>query len=488
MSGDNSNQPSLRRQFAILSGIVLLLAAIASAFLYQSADKVIDLAGTAGAAAGRQVVDQARAVANIERLMALGDQLLTSDDPRHRQATKAAIQALAFHPSLSHLGGKSKPVHETYLIAERLMELADGGDEARQAASDLWSEHRRQLAEIGDGLAVDMVRDLTGITERIGGAGKTMKVATLATTAGGILVFLLVALLLRRSMLLPIVRVAEYLAAARFGPPGKDLPEPGSEEIAEVFTAARQLSQTQNTLRLTNEELRASNAELESFAHVSAHDLREPLRNIICYSEMLERQTEERLTEGERQCLDIVRNGALRMDQLIKDLLEFSHVGRDRPPPSPVPIRDLVADSVRILKAAVARERANLEIDLPLAQVLANPDELIRVFVNLIGNALKYRSPNRSPVIRISAARDGNVWRIAVTDNGIGLQPGKYYEERIFRLFQRLHHREDFGGGTGIGLAVCRKIVENHGGAIWVESPGPDRGCSFFFTLPASDR
>lgn len=236
-----------------------------------------------------------------------------------------------------------------------------------------------------------------------------------------------------------------------------------------------------------NEELERSNAELEIFAYVASHDLREPLRNVMNYSTLLSRRLGERLGEEEQEYLGFIHGGALRMDQLVRDLLNFSRVGRMSEPMASISMQT-VLDTV-LGQMQVHLDECGAKVDAPadLPMVLASRDEVERVLINLLGNALKYRFPDGSPHLEISYAREGAMWRFSVRDNGIGISPGLGYENRIFLLFQRLHQRDEYGGGTGLGLAVCKKIIERHGGRIWVESEGEGKGSTFSFTLPAAE-
>lgn len=237
-------------------------------------------------------------------------------------------------------------------------------------------------------------------------------------------------------------------------------------------------------LRDKNQALQRSNAELEAFAYVASHDLREPLRNVTSFSTLLARSLEGKLNDDERDYIKIVTDAANRMDSLVRDLLEVSRVGRSGRAMVPVPLNELAESARNGLRSQMQAADARIEITSPLPMVMGNDDELYRVLLNLLGNALKYHGPEPVRIVLDCRADGPEMWRFTVADNGIGLETGKGYEERIFGLFQRLHQRDEYGGGTGIGLPVCRKIIERHGGRIWAESEGLGLGTRIVFTLP----
>ncbi|GEO80084.1 sensor histidine kinase [Pararhodospirillum oryzae] len=258
----------------------------------------------------------------------------------------------------------------------------------------------------------------------------------------------------------------------------------GARSVPVTLLDVTGLRRTEERLRSNTLELERSNSDLDSFAYASAHDLREPLRNITSYTTLLSRRLADRLSDEEREFFSYVHGGALRMDDLVCDLLEFSRVGRAGDVPEPVALSEVV-DAVRETFDEQLRACGGRLVFPPeLPTVVGVRRDLDQLFSNLIANAIKYRSPEHAPVITLGARRDGPFWHLTLADNGIGLESGHGYEERIFRLFQRLHARSEHGGGTGIGLAICRKVVEHHGGRIWAVSPGPGLGTTFHFTLP----
>lgn len=233
--------------------------------------------------------------------------------------------------------------------------------------------------------------------------------------------------------------------------------------------------------RQAQDKLTQSNAELEQFAYVTSHDLREPLRMISSYMGLIERRLGADAQPELREFLAFAKDGATRMDKLILDLLQFSRIGRMSAPKARTDLHDSVATALQHLGLALEESGAQVCVGM-LPELVAAPDDMVRLFQNLIGNAIKYRQDGVPPRITVAAVRDAGHWRFSVTDNGIGLDPE--YFERIFRIFQRLHGRDEHGGGSGIGLSICKKVVEYHGGRIWVESPGANQGSTFFFSLP----
>jgi PAS domain S-box-containing protein len=227
-------------------------------------------------------------------------------------------------------------------------------------------------------------------------------------------------------------------------------------------------------------ELARSNKELEEFAYVASHDLQEPLRVISGYIQLIERRYKDKLDADANEFIDYTTEATRRLQQLISDLLEYSRVGMRGKPLQPTRAQAPLLVAIGSLEHAIAESGARVTHD-PLPEVLADELQLAQVFQNLIGNAIKFRG-EAPPEVHIRAERDGPQWRLAVRDNGIGIESS--YWNRIFLIFQRLHPRQQYSG-TGIGLAICKRIVERHGGRIWVESQS-GAGSTFFFTLAAA--
>jgi light-regulated signal transduction histidine kinase (bacteriophytochrome) len=226
------------------------------------------------------------------------------------------------------------------------------------------------------------------------------------------------------------------------------------------------------------EELERSNAELEQFAYVASHDLQEPLRMVASFTQLLGRRYRGKLDQDADEFISFAVDGANRMQHLINDLLAYSRVGTRGKPLVPTDC-NAVFKQARDNLAKAVEETSTVIYQAPLPVVLGDEVQLLQVFQNLIANAIKFRGPD-SPQIQVTADRQGTDWVFAIRDNGIGIAPE--HQERIFSIFQRLHQRSEYPG-TGIGLAICKKVVERHGGRIWVESQ-PGKGSTFYFSIP----
>lgn len=274
-----------------------------------------------------------------------------------------------------------------------------------------------------------------------------------------------------------IERVGQFRAEVVLDPDG--VPQRLDVTIQDI-TERKQMEQKLDALVL---ELRRSNEELEQFAYVASHDLRQPLRTVRSYMTLIEESLDDRLDGETREFMDFIRDGVRRMDALITDLLAYSRVGRASTD-QPVDTGRAVDLALMDLQGEVDESGARIALPAKMPVVSGDAGEMARLFQNLIGNAVKYRNPGHPPQVVVSVADQGETWEFRVADNGIGIPPE--HAERVFGIFQRLHARDEYEG-TGIGLAICRKVVERQGGRIWV-SDNRDGGTVFHFTWPKMRR
>jgi len=233
-----------------------------------------------------------------------------------------------------------------------------------------------------------------------------------------------------------------------------------------------------DTLEKRAVELQSSNSELERFAYVASHDLQEPLRMVSSFLHLLERKMEGHLDDSSKRYIDFAVDGAERMKNLIQDLLQYSRVGTSKDSITDVDCNAIMDSVQSVLSLAIRETKATLEIK-KLPVIKGVQPQILQLFQNLVGNALKYHG-DAPLLIEIGCTDKAKEWEFYVKDNGIGIDP-KFYD-KIFIIFQRLHNKTEYAG-TGIGLSICKKIVEKHGGNIWVDSAAK-KGSTFYFTIP----
>jgi signal transduction histidine kinase len=357
------------------------------------------------------------------------------------------------------------------------------GDRAalRTAFLDLRQGYEEYIRAVTDARAVAVDR----LAERTSLLFATVLAAIAAAVAAGLALYAA----LRTWVTTPLARLGEETRTVRSGELDHEVVVDGPPEIvalgADVEAMRRglveQLAEVRRAQRLLEQQaddLRRSNRDLEQFAYVASHDLQEPLRKVSSFCQMLERRYKGQLDERADQYIEFAVDGAKRMQLLINDLLAFSRVGRMSDGFVEVAMDGVLADALRNLSAAVEESGAVVTAD-PLPVVHGERRLLVQLLQNLIGNGIKFRGAE-PPRLHVGARREGECWELSVSDNGIGIEP--QYAERIFVIFQRLHPKADYDG-TGIGLALCKKIVEHHAGAIWLDTDAGS-GTVFRWTMP----
>jgi signal transduction histidine kinase len=328
-----------------------------------------------------------------------------------------------------------------------------------------------------------------------------------AVLAGMVVAFLLTGVLLtvliRRLIARPLGSLTDASLRVAGGDFDHHIDVPGPADLAAVANAVESmrrrivtelsssrakeavLAEQKTDLDLQAEELRRSNTELEQFAYVASHDLQEPLRKVASFCQLLEKRYGDQLDERGKQYIDFAVDGAKRMQVLINDLLTFSRVGRITDRTELTGLGQSLDKALTNLSTAVDDTGAVIRRPDDLPEIIGDPTLLTMLWQNLVANAIKFRAPERAPELEITCAPtdDNSGWLLSVSDNGIGIAPE--FAEKVFVIFQRLHNREEYSG-TGIGLAVCKKIVEYHGGRIWIDTDYT-AGTRFCFTLRAAD-
>ncbi|MFC5997288.1 ATP-binding protein [Quadrisphaera sp. GCM10027208] len=411
-------------------------------------------------------------------------QELLAEDPESLAALEQATAAAA-----AWWNGWAQPVVEQ-------VDVQGAGsvtDAQAEEGERLFAELQRTYGAYVDTLGERRQAALVVLEQR----SSLLLATVVAVAVVGLLAFAVLGWLLRRWVTGPL----EELAARTRAVAGGDLEHPVDVEgppevvalshdvegmrrelvgqIAAARAASRELEAAKGELEARTEDLERSNRELEQFAYVASHDLQEPLRKVASFTQMLQRRYGGELDERADQYIEFAVDGAKRMQQLINDLLQFSRVGRITGPQTDVDLDAVLGRVLRDLGERIDETGATVTSD-PLPTVRGEQGLLGQVLANLVGNALKFHG-DEPPRVHVGARRDGDEWVIEVSDNGIGIEP--QYAERVFVLFQRLHPKDVYAG-TGIGLALARKIVEHHGGTISIDTQRTGSGTSVRFTLP----
>ncbi|MEV4004083.1 ATP-binding protein [Actinomadura sp. NPDC049753] len=435
---------------------------------------------------GRQHVEQYRAAVRQEAASAARMRRLLAGVPGHGDVDRLLARATA----------DSRAWREGFADRVAAGPGGQGIDRGEsRLASRLLVQARGDMTPLQAGITALHDRAAAKLNSR----ARTAQWSTFAALAMVVVAALLLAVLFRRTVLTPVSTLTGRVRAVSEGDFGHRLDVPGPAEInelaaiieamrARIIEEWRTSEDKSRRLDEQTEELRRSNAELEQFAYVASHDLQEPLRKVASFCQMLERRYGDQLDERGKQYIAFAVDGAKRMQALINDLLSFSRVGRMSRPEDSVDLDDVVRQALDNL--STLREETGAEVEVAeLPDVPGDRTQLVQLFQNLVGNAIKFRREGVPPHVTISVRRAGDEWEFGCADNGIGIDPR--YADRIFLIFQRLHSREEYTG-TGIGLALCKKIVEYHGGRIWLaagEHAEPDAepapGTTFRWTLPA---
>ena len=396
------------------------------------------------------------------RLVELLDELESAIDEWHTDVANPVLAAVeAGDPAAADRASSASAQASFERIREASGELTEAIDDERDRASD------------------ERERAFTTVWVAIGIGTAILLLAGLVIGRG-----------LRRSVLAPMHGLVAQTRRVAGGQLDLEIAQAGPLEIQDLAadvdsmreTLASQIARIERArarIQQRSAELARSNADLEQFAYVASHDLSEPLRKVTNFCQLLERQYADQLDDKARQYIAYMVDGAKRMQVLINDLLEFSRVGRSTENFVRADLDRSLDRALANLEGQLAESGASVERG-PLPTVTGDPVLLTALLQNLVGNAVKYRSPSRPCRVSVSAEVRGDECVVTVDDNGIGIDP--QYADRIFQIFQRLHLRDEYGG-TGIGLALCRKIVDFHRGRLWLAEKA-DPGARFQFSLP----
>ena len=363
------------------------------------------------------------------------------------------------------------------------------GDAAALLAKTAFDDVRRAVDRLESEVARRHARARTDLDTATTSLAVAIGFALASVTAAG----LVGAWLLRRRVIVPIEQLVAQTDHVDLGRFDARIDVRGPREIEQLSTRVdemrvRLVAELAATAEVTAElseksqSLERSNRDLEQFAYVASHDLQEPLRKVASFCQLIEQRYADQLDEKGRLYIEYAVDGAKRMQALISDLLDFSRVGRNTGKFVECDLGVLAETVLESYSGPATESGADITLgDLPV--VLGDRSLLMALLQNLLGNALKYRRLDLAPVITLTATTDGTLWTFTFTDNGIGIDED--FRERVFVIFQRLHGRDAFEG-TGIGLALCKKIVEFHGGEIWIDDGPPEGGTTIRWTLPAS--
>jgi signal transduction histidine kinase len=497
---------------AVVLGVLLVTAGVAFGRLVQVQHQVTDDLFDATAATGAHTVSLVDAETGLRGYALTGDPVTLQpyDDARADTTTFAAIASGLDHitddPALTTAARAADTAAQDWFAdyAEPLVEQigADGPRSVTAAQIEQGKERFDVVRARADAFSADLgqvrAHEAHSLDRWTRIAGGVVALLALAGVAAGIVVWIA----LRRWVLRPLDALSADSRAVASGALDHGVTATGPGEIASLADDVEAMRRTlvgqvqaadraraaleRANERLTDqaEELHRSNRDLEQFAYVASHDLQEPLRKVASFTQLLQKRYGGSLDERADQYIDFAVDGAKRMQRLIQDLLGFSRVGRVGGEVVDVPLDVALASALENLEQLVEESGAVVTAhDLPV--VRGEQPLLVQLLQNLVGNAIKFRSPDRVPDVRVSARRTAEGWQLECRDNGIGIDP--QYADRVFVIFQRLHPKDVYEG-TGIGLALSKKIVEFHGGRIWIEQPDDGVGTVIRWTLGPGGR
>jgi signal transduction histidine kinase len=422
-------------------------------------------------------------LADEQRLVNRIDELLNPEDTAIRdELTKVRQRADIWH----------REVAEPVIALIKAEGTQAGQDRLKATSTEQFDALRVAIGDMQDDIQVLRTKSADAAKQ----SSRTMVAIQITAAAIIILAGSALLLLLDRMVSRPVTELAEQVREVADGDYDRHIASSGSPELAglasdvdgmrqkiaaelsEVREARSQIEWVNDQLKVQAEELTRSNRDLEQFAYVASHDLQEPLRKVASFCQLLQRRYAGQLDERADQYIAFAVDGAQRMQRLINDLLAFSRIGRLTAGFTEVDLNRVLTEVRSQLEVRAGEDAEISWAGLPTVE--GEEPLLTTLFVNLIGNSLKFRRPDVPPVVRVSAERDGGEWRINVRDNGIGIEAE--FADKVFVIFQRLHARDAYEG-TGIGLAIVKKIVEYHGGRIWLDLE-VEEGTSVWFTFP----
>jgi signal transduction histidine kinase len=494
---------SLRRSLAVLAVVATVIAAVmiaagavALSNLADARGRVVNTIDPAFRAAEQLQVSLVDQETGIRGYALAGQEIFLEPwqtGLRNEAAALRSLSALADNPALGirsdldRVQARADAWRTRY--AEPILAQVRAGQPVTvdpMVGKQLFDDLRGSLA----GLQRDLDRAAGQAGNDLNAAASRLQVFGLLLAIGLVALLLVLAVGLRRLVLRPLSGLTSEVRRVAAGDFESEVRGSGPREMValgvdvegmrrQVVTEFHALRETTERLDERTAELERSNTELEQFAYVASHDLQEPLRKVASFTQLLERRYKGQLDERADQYIAFAVDGAKRMQGLINDLLAFSRVGRLTREHVEIGAGELVEQALTNLSVAIEEAGATITVAEDMPRVLVDEALLVGVFQNLIGNALKFRA-EQPPQIRVSWADAGDEWEFSVADNGIGIEPE--YADRIFVIFQRLHAKDAYPG-TGIGLAMARKIMEYHGGRMWLDT-SVTSGTVFRFTLP----